>query len=162
LFRWFSRATLGAMPLWILRYKFTCSQAECGYRNDLDAVVQADTPRAAASQVGETQHLCGRCGRPLSDLSSLKMAAPVSISSGAKKPSVSEPGKQPSQNRGSALGNDLVKALRRARPDSHTHMRPRLLGSAHRHHDCALFLHGQSHGGGAPTAEPEPAGPANR
>jgi len=65
LFRRFSRATLGAMPLWLLRYKFTCSQAECGYHNALDAVVQADTPKTAASQVGKSQHLCGRCGRPL-------------------------------------------------------------------------------------------------
>src|SRR5690348_400272 len=28
----------GAMPFWLLRYKFTCSQAECGYHNALDAV----------------------------------------------------------------------------------------------------------------------------
>jgi hypothetical protein len=101
LFRWFSRATLGAMPLWLLTYKFTCSQAECGYHNALDAVAQADTPKTAASQVGKSQHLCGRCGRPLTDSSSLKMAVPVPISSGEKKRSVSESGKQPSQNRGS-------------------------------------------------------------
>ena len=101
LFRWFSRATLGAMPFWLLRYKFTCSQAECGYHNALDAVAQADTPKTAASQVGKSQHLCGRCGRPLTDSSSLKMAVPVPISSVEKKRSVSESGKQPSQNRGS-------------------------------------------------------------
>src|SRR5713101_3073749 len=101
LFRWFSRATLGAMPLWLLTYKFTCSQAECGYHNALDAVAQADTPKTAASQVGKSQHLCGRCGRPLTDSSSLKMAVPVPISSVEKKRSVSESGKQPSQNRGS-------------------------------------------------------------
>ncbi len=94
LFRWFSRATLGAMPLWLLTYKFTCSQAECGYHNALDAVAQADTPKTAASQVGKSQHLCGRCGRPLTDSSSLKMAVPVPISSVEKKRSVSESGKQ--------------------------------------------------------------------
>jgi len=101
LFRWFSRATLGAMPLWLLTYTFTCSQPECGYHNALDAVVQADTPKTAASQVGKSQHLCGRCGRPLTDSSSLKMAVPVPISSVEKKRPVSESGKQPSQNRGS-------------------------------------------------------------
>src|SRR5712691_2007133 len=95
LFRWFSRATLGAMPLWLLTYKFTCSQAECGYHNALDAVAQADTPKTAASQVGKSQHLCGRCGRPLTDSSSLKMAVPVPISSVEKKRSVSESGKPP-------------------------------------------------------------------
>jgi len=99
--KWFSRATLSAMPLWLLTYKFTCSQAECGYHNALDAVAQADTPKTAASQVGKSQHLCGRCGRPLTDSSSLKMAVPVPISSEEKKRSVSESGKQPSQNRGS-------------------------------------------------------------
>jgi hypothetical protein len=92
LFRWFSRATLGAMPLWLLRYKFTCSQAECGYHNALDAVVQADTPRTTATQVGESQHLCGRCGQRLSDFSLLKMAAPVLMSAAEKKRPVSEPG----------------------------------------------------------------------
>jgi len=101
LFRWFSRATLGAMPLWLLTYKFTCSQAECGYHNALDAVVQADTPKTAVSQVGKSQHLCGRCGRPLTDSSWLKMAVPVPISSVEKKRPVSESGKQPSQNRSS-------------------------------------------------------------
>ncbi len=98
LFRWFSRATLGAMPLWLLTYTFTCSQAECGYHNALDAVVQADTPKTAASQVGKSQHLCGRCGRPLTDYSSLKMAVPVLMSSVEKKRPVSELSKQPSQN----------------------------------------------------------------
>jgi hypothetical protein len=100
LFQWFSRATLGAMPLWLLRYKFICSQEECGYHNALDAVAQADTPKTAASQVGKSQHLCGRCGRPLTDSSSLKMAVPVPISSVEKKRPVSESGKQPSQDRG--------------------------------------------------------------
>ena len=91
------------MPFWVLRYKFTCSQAECGYHNALDAVAQADTPKTAASQVGKSRHLCGRCGRPLTDSSSLKMAVPVPISSVEKKRSVSESGKPPSQNRGSRL-----------------------------------------------------------
>ena len=97
LFRWSSRATLRAMPFWLLRYKFTCSQAECGYHNALDAMARADTPKTAASQVGKSQHLCGRCGRPLTDSSSLKMAVPVPISSVEKKHSVAESGKPPSQ-----------------------------------------------------------------
>jgi hypothetical protein len=95
LFQRFSRATLGAMPLWLLTYKFTCSQAECVYHNALDAVVQADSPRTAASQVAKSQHHCGRCGRPLTNSSSLKIAAPVPMLSVEKMRPVSESGKQP-------------------------------------------------------------------